>query len=180
MRRLTTATLVAAGLAAMTTCASAATYDLQGTIGVETATAACGILPYVEQGNLFKVLYRPAGLGDNGNSTALLVSTGDINGDSIDGIIAILVGFMIEPGSLTATYQTARASEVKPTEALALNFTRYSVAMRLVEQTPPILTRNTKLVTMRLQIRKFGNVSQCTVTFRGLLRLGKSTPWIFE
>ncbi len=167
MNSFVTALLIAAGLCAGAgPPAVAATVVFRGAMVVASASEACGILPYIEQGALFSTVYRPADIGTNGPSTTVLSLDGTF--DAADYVVWRVV---IEDGSLSGEYQ--------PVDGLSLNFEEvreFSSRMRLLEQTPSTLTAKSKFVFMRARIRNFGGVAQCTVTFRAALTLDKSTP----
>lgn len=172
MRRSIAAFMVAAGLAGAGTPAVAAKVIFSGVMAIESASTACGILPYVEQGNLLRAVFKPAGVGTNGASTALLLQYSDL----VSGFTDLLVsGFMIERGTLDTSFRNANATQVTPTNSLSLNFETYVAQMRRLEQFPATIVSSTKFVTMRLQIRNFGKVAQCIVTFRGIIS-DKATP----
>jgi hypothetical protein len=168
MNKCVTAVSIAAGLAAAAPPASAAKIVFRGAMVVESASEACGVLPYIEQGALFATAYRPADLGSNGPSTTVLSLDGTV--DAADYVVWRVV---LEDGSLSGEYQ--------PVNGLSLNFEEIklkesSSRMRLLEQTPSTLTATSKFVFMRARIRDFGGAPECTLTFRAALTLDKSTP----
>ena len=65
MRKSIAALLMTVASVGAVTPASAAAVLFGGVLGIETASSACGILPYSEQGTLFNAAYRPAGVGTN-------------------------------------------------------------------------------------------------------------------
>ena len=168
MNKFMTALSIAAGLAVAAPPASAAKVVFRGAMVVESASEACRVLPYIEQGALFATAYRPADFGSNGPSTTVLSLDGTV--DAADYVVWRVI---LEDGKLTSEYQ--------PVNGLSLNFEEikfkeFSSRMRLLEQTPSTLTATSKFVFLRARIRDFGGASECALTFRAALTLDKSTP----
>lgn len=172
MNRLMAALMIAAtGLAVAPTSASATKVVFKGAMGIESTTSACGILPYLEQTNLLKVVYMPAGLGTNGPAASVLVMKDVLVSSFLDLMIS---SFLTQEG-LGPTYAPATAATATSGDNFSLNFTEYTARVRALRQDPRTLTEQTKLVTLRLQIQNFGNVAGCVVTLRGVL-LGLLIP----
>jgi hypothetical protein len=165
MSRLIAALLAALGLAWIPTTASAAKVLFKGSIGVEAMTSACSVLPYLEQGNLYKAAYMPADLGTNGSSASLMVMQDIL----VSSLKELLVTSFMTSDPFGPTYQPATTGTVTSTAVLSLNFEKYKTDLRLLEQEPANLSEDTNFVTMRLQIRNFGNVRGCSVTLNALL-----------
>ncbi len=141
--------------------AAAEAIQFRGEMGVASASTACGILPYIEQGNLFRAVYKPAGLGSNGPSSALSlqITFPDI----------LVSSFTLADGKFGPATQSVAAVQVEPSPEGSYEVENYTAQLRVPEQNPATLTDATKLVALRMQIQQFGNVAGCTVTFRSVL-----------
>jgi hypothetical protein len=146
--------------------AMAASVVFKGAIAIESATAACGILPYAEQGNLFTVAYRPKDVGTNGTSTTLRLSRGGATFTDLQ--TTIMVCTLIDAG-LTTSFQNSHCAEFVSAQDLSSSSKQFVSPLRLLRQAPATLAETTKFVSMRLQFRGFGNVAGCTVTLQGVL-----------
>jgi hypothetical protein len=169
MKRRIAALLLAAAAAGGASPAAAEVLLFEGVLGIEQATSPCSILPYVEQGNLYRAAYRGVSNGSSADFTKLMIVPMG------QGLTDILISsFKLANGGLNATYQRVDAMQTSSTRSLSLNFTQYTAQMRLAQQTPGD-TDGADFVVLKIQVRKFGNVAGCTVNFRGILT-DKSTP----
>jgi hypothetical protein len=169
MRRTVATLLGAIGMSGVMTPASAAAVLFTGVTVVESASSACGILPYVEQGALFRTVYRPAGAGTNGQSTSLIMVPATANFTDL-----VITSFTLVNASLDASFREVDVVQITSTKRLSLNFEEFVASMRLLQQTPGDVD-GADFLALRLQVRTFGNVANCTVTLRGILS-GKATP----
>jgi hypothetical protein len=148
--------------------ASAAAVLFNGVLAIRSTTSACGILPYLEQGGLFRAVYRPAGVANNGLSTSLILVP------MLQEMNDLLVtSYRLSNDSLNANFKQVDVGQTTSTRQLSLNFTQYSAQMRIAHQAPGDVD-GADYLSLTLQIRKFGGVIGCSVTLRGFVGVGDS------
>jgi hypothetical protein len=140
----------------------------KGVVGIESAASACGILPYVEQGNLFRIVLRPANVGTNPSVTDLII---DPMAKTFTDLI--ISSFKLN-GSLNGTYQDVDVAQTTSNAQFSLNFEKY-VAKIMMAEPASGLVDGADYVMLKLKIRRFGNVAHCTITLRGVMS-DKATP----
>jgi hypothetical protein len=140
----------------------------KGVVGIESATSACGILPYVEQGNLFRIVLRPANVGTNPSVTDLII---DPMAKTFTDLI--ISSFKLN-GSLNSTYQDVDVAQTTSNDQFSLNFETFGAKILMAEPASGIVDA-ADYVMLKLKIRRFGNVAHCTVTLRGVMT-DKATP----
>ena len=140
----------------------------KGVVGIESASSACGILPYVEQGNLFRIVLRPANVGTNPSVTDLII---DPMAKTFTDLI--ISSFKLN-GSLNDSYQDVDVAQTTSNEQFSLNFETFSAKIQMPEPAAGIVDA-ADYVLLKLKVRRFGNVAHCTVTLRGIIS-EKATP----
>ena len=168
MTRRFTALLMSTVCGGFSMPASAGVVLFKGMLGLYAANPGCNILPYIEQGGLFKATYLPAGVGDNGPSTVLMLMPTAVTLNDL-----FVSSYTMTNGSVSGVFKQVAASQTVSNGRLVLSFRQYSAQMRMLQQSPTSLD-GAKFIDMKLQIRGFGGVATCTVSLHGFVGVGDS------
>jgi hypothetical protein len=126
-----------------------------GSMVVESASAGCGILPFVEQDAVYRMSLKPGGIGSNGPDTEVSFV--------FHNITWAVVGLHLANGSLPTGTATFIGGAISPQKTAA-----YSADISVPTQDPPI-SETSKQVFLRGSIAGVGGVATCTVGFRAAL-----------
>jgi hypothetical protein len=147
--------------------ASAKVVLFNGVLGGQAASPACytTIQWDYERARppVLRATYRPAGVGDNGPSTALILMPMAVTLNDL-----FVSSFTLPNASLNGTYRQVSVSEARSNGLLALSFKQYSAQMRVTRQEPANID-GADFLTLTVQVHNFGNVANCTVTLRGVV-----------
>jgi len=158
MKRLIAAILIVGGATVTTMPAVAASVVFQGSLILESVSTKCQLLPYIEQTNVFRMSFRPAGVGTNGTATKFILSAPDV----------LVASYRLDNGSLNFEFQVLSVAEIVWLGD-DLGDVTYLPSVKLNNLTPQIIAETTRFVTMRGQIRGFGGQAGCRVGFRAAL-----------